>query len=200
LLSTPGEKREYSNLGGGLLGHLLTLISKKSYDDLLAEIFCRSLGLHNTFVTINEQRKRELVPGRDPKGRIVPNWNLGVLRGAGEVKSSVKDMVQFITVIMTDTTFFGLTLKPTIDYTEHLTAGLGWASYNNNHKRYVDANGGTGGYSCAVIFEPTDRHALIVLTNVSAFLSSHADYVSKLCRELYDFLPLDGRRNDEGVN
>ncbi len=30
LQSTPGEKRTYSNLGGGLLGHILTLISAKS--------------------------------------------------------------------------------------------------------------------------------------------------------------------------
>jgi len=194
LQCTPGDKRVYSNLGGGLLGHLLTLISKKSYEDLLFESICKPLGLHNTFVKLNEQRRRELVPGRDPKGQIVPNWNLGVLAGAGEVKSSVRDISRYIIANMNDTTYFLLTLKPTIDYAEHVTAGLGWAWYNNNGKRYVDAYGGTGGYSCGVIFERSDRNAVILLTNVSAFLASKGEYISRLCRELYDSIPSDAER------
>lgn len=86
LQSTPGEKRVYSNLGGGLLGHLLTLITGKSYEDLLLESVCEPLGLHNTFVALNSERTQNLVLGRDPEGNVVPNWELNVL--AGEVRSS----------------------------------------------------------------------------------------------------------------
>jgi hypothetical protein len=38
------------------------------------------------------------------------------------------------------------------------------------------AFGGTGGYSCSVIFEKTAQTAVIVLSIVSAFLSAKGDY------------------------
>ena len=38
-------------LGGGLLGHLLTRITGKSYEALLDESVCEPLGIRNTFVT-----------------------------------------------------------------------------------------------------------------------------------------------------
>jgi len=192
LQSTPGEKREYSNLGGGLLGHLLTLAAKKSFEQLLYETICTPLSLQNTFVTIDSARRRILVPGRDPFGRIVPNWELNVLVGGGGVKSSAEDMAKYLRAHLTDTTYFALTQRPTIQYTEHNTAGLGWAWYAHEDMKFVDATGGTGGYSCCVIFERTTQTGIVLLTNVSAFLASKGDYIVSLSRALYD--PLTARK------
>jgi len=36
-------------------------------------------------------RRRTIVPGRDPFGRIVPNWELNALVGGGGVKSFAAD-------------------------------------------------------------------------------------------------------------
>jgi len=190
LQSTPGEKREYSNLGGGLLGHLLTLITGKSYETLLQEFICKPLDLHRTFVILTSERRQHLVPGRDPHGKIIPNWELNVLAGGGGIKSTAEDMVKYLRAHMTDTTYYLLTQKPTITYTEHNSAGLGWAWYTNGNEKYVSATGGTGGYSCCVIFERSTRTGIILLTNVSAFLALKGEYITKLCRELYDPLPL----------
>ncbi|MBM4159633.1 MAG: beta-lactamase family protein [Ignavibacteria bacterium] len=186
LLSTPGEKREYSNLGGGLLGHLLTLITGTSYEALLDESICKPLGLHSTFVALDTERTQHLVQGRDPKGNVVPNWELNVLAGGGGIKSTAEDMAKYIRAHMTDTTYFFLTQKPTMKYTEHNTAGLSWAWYTNGSRNFVDATGGTGGYSCSVIFERSTRTAIVLLTNVSAFLASKGDYIVKMSRALYD--------------
>lgn len=48
------------------------------------------------------------------------------------------------------------------------------------------AAGPTGGYSCIVIFERSTRNAVIVLTNVSAFLASRGDHISKLGMALHN--------------
>jgi len=194
LQSTPGEKRAYSNLGGGLLGHLLTLIAGKSYEVLLDESICKPLGLRNTFILFDSSRTAHLVRGRDPKGHVVPNWELNVLSGGGGIKSTAADMAKFLRAHLTDTTYFFLTLQPTFKYTEHNTAGLGWAWYTNGSKKFVDATGGTGGYSCCVIFERSTQTGIVLLTNVSAFLASKGEYITKLCRELYDSIPSDAGR------
>lgn len=194
LQSTPGEKREYSNLGGGLLGHLLTLITGKSYEDLLLESVCEPLGMHGTFVALDSGRTQHLVLGRDPEGNVVPNWELNVLAGGGGIKSTAADMAKYIRAHMTDTTYYLLTQQPTFKYTEHNTAGLGWAWYTNGSKKFVDATGGTGGYSCCVIFERSTRTGIVLLTNVSAFLASKGEYITKLCRELYDSIPSNAGR------
>ncbi|MGA9116677.1 MAG: serine hydrolase domain-containing protein [Bacteroidota bacterium] len=185
---TPGEKREYSNLGGGLLGHLLTLRTGKTYEALLLEYICGPLGMTRTFVTIDSARMKYLVPGRHPQGGIVPNWELNVLTGGGGIKSTAVDLAKYLRAQMTDTTYFFLTQQPTIQYTEHNTAGLGWAWYSEGNRRFVDATGGTGGYSCIVIFERSTRTAVILLTNVSAFLASKGDYISKLGIRLHNSL------------
>ena len=185
---TPGEKREYSNLGGGLLGHLLTLMTGKSYEELLMEFICRPLDMQRTFVTLDSTRRHYVIPGRDPVGKIVPHWELNVLVGAGGIMSTVEDLAKYLRAQMTDTTYFFLTQQPTIQYTEHNTAGLGWAWYSHGNLKFVDATGGTGGYSCIVIFERSTKTAIIMLTNVSAFLASRGDYISKLGIELHNSL------------
>ena len=69
LQSTLGDKRTYSNLGFGLLGHLLTLITGKSYEQLLFETICDPLEMRNTFLTFNDERKPLMIQGRDEKGQ-----------------------------------------------------------------------------------------------------------------------------------
>jgi CubicO group peptidase (beta-lactamase class C family) len=140
--------------------------------------------MHRTFVALDSERTRNLVPGRDPRGNVVPNWELNVLVGGGGIKSTAEDMVKYLRAHMTDTTYYLLTQQPTIKYTEHNSAGLGWAWYEDSNRKYVSATGGTGGYSCCVIFERSTRTGIVLLTNVSAFLASKGDYISKLGIEL----------------
>ncbi len=188
LLSIPGEKREYSNLGGGLLGHLLTLLTGKSYENLLSEFICKPLGMKNTFVSLDSTETNKLIPGRDPNGNITHNWDLNVLVGGGGIKSSTEDMVKYLRAHMTDTTFYLMTQQPTIKYTENNFAGLGWTWFAIDNFKFVSATGGTGGYSCCVIFERGTKKAIVLLTNVSSFLASKDDSISNMSIELHKSL------------
>ena len=196
LQSTPGEKRSYSNLGGGLLGHILTLISAKSYEELLFETICGPLGMRSTFVTSTGERARSLVRGRDPRGQILPldGGDCGALTGAGGIKSSVQDLAKYLKANMRDTTYLYLAQKTTKRFDEHFTGGLGWATYSDRGKNHLGAFGGTGGFTSGVIFERNERVGLVVLTNVSAFAASPGNYTEKLCRALYDPLPFAAGR------
>jgi CubicO group peptidase (beta-lactamase class C family) len=191
LQSTPGEKRIYSNLGGGLLGHILTLISKKSYEALMSETICIPLGMSNTFVELTPDRERQMVHGRTPKGDVLllSNDNCGVLTGCGAIKSSARDLVKYIRANMNDTTFFFLAQQPTKQFDEHFSGALGWAPYGERGKVHQGAFGATPGYTCGLIFERNTRVGVVVLTNVSAYLDTKGNGTERLCRALYDPLP-----------
>jgi CubicO group peptidase (beta-lactamase class C family) len=191
LQSTPGEKRSYSNLGGGLLGHILTLIAAIPYEELLFETVCVPLGMNNTFVTLSDERKRSMVRGRDPRGQLLPfdGGYCGSLTGAGGIHSSARDLARYLKANMIDTTYFSLAQKTTKSFDEHLTGGLGWATYSERGKHHVGAFGATGGYTSGVIFERNERVGVVLLTNVSAFAVSTGNHTERLCRDLYDPLP-----------
>ena len=191
LESTPGEKRTYSNLGGGLLGHILTLVAKKPYEELLFETVCRPLRMQNTFVELTPERIHRMVQGRYPNGSLLPfgDGDCGVLTGCGGIKSSTRDLVKYLKANISDTTYFFLAQKSTKQFDEHLTGGLGWATYSERDKHHVGAFGATPGYTSGVTFERNTRVGVVLLTNVSSYLAVKGNYTEGLCRALYDPLP-----------
>jgi serine-type D-Ala-D-Ala carboxypeptidase/endopeptidase len=88
-----GEKVRYSNLGFGLLGHILGLAGSKPYEELIAERVCRPLGLEDTSAATVGQR---LSSGHTGKGRRVPPFEIDTLAGAGVLRSSARDMVRYL--------------------------------------------------------------------------------------------------------
>ena len=191
LQSVPGERRTYSNLGGGLLGHLITLITKKSYEQYLTETVCIPLRMDHTFIDLTPERMRMMVRGQDPDGEPIPasGGDCGALTGCGGIKSSARDMAKYLHANMTDTTYFFLAQQPVKKFDEHFSGALGWAPYAERGKIHQGAYGSTGGYTCGVIFERQCKVGVVVLTNASAYLMKERDYTEQLCRALYDPLP-----------
>ncbi|HTY10399.1 MAG TPA: serine hydrolase domain-containing protein [Bacteroidota bacterium] len=188
LQSTPGEQRLYSNLGAGLLGHILTLVSGKSYEQLLFETVCAPLDMRDTFVEPASGRMRRMIRGRYPTGDPLPfsSGDCGVLTGCGGIKSTARDLVKYLKMNMTDTTYFYLAQKPTKQFDEHFSGALGWAPYSERGKVHQGAFGATPGYTCGVIFERKMHVGVVVLSNVSPYLGEKKGEVEGLCRALYD--------------
>jgi CubicO group peptidase (beta-lactamase class C family) len=182
LNSIPGEKRAYSNLGATILGHILTLLSNKSYESLMNEAITGPLGMQNTFIQFTDANKKNLVPGRDAKGNIIGSDDIGIV-GAGGIKSTAEDLTKYIKACIKDTSYFRLAQQGTFDEDDHNTSCLGWGYYKYNGLRLYGAFGNTWGYSCGVIFEKTARVGFVLLSNVSA---SQGDDITKMCRELFN--------------
>ncbi len=196
LESTPGEKRKYSNLGSGLLGHILTLISGKSYEELFFETICNPLEMNNSYISFNE-RKHLLVQGRDEFGNPIPPSSVinNASIGATGIKSSTRDLAKFIKANIYDTTYFYLAQKTTHVTDEHFTGSLAWETYNEKGKHHVGAFGATGGYTSGLIFERNERVGIVILSNVSAYTASKGNTIEDLCKELYGPLPYETEKN-----
>src|SRR5437763_3222130 len=85
----PGQSVEYSNLGGGLLGHALTLRAKAhDWGTLVAQRITGPLGMRETYVGVPSEARARTAAGHDAALDTVPAWNFDVLAGAGALRSS----------------------------------------------------------------------------------------------------------------
>lgn len=168
-----GTAFEYSNLGAGLLGHLLSLRAGTDYESLVRARICQPLGMSSTSITIVPEDRSRFAQGHDTSGRAVPHWDLPVIAGAGAFRSSVSDMLLFLRAAMglVDTPLLPamqLSQEPRADVQGNARIGLGWFSIFGGSKRIIMHNGQTGGFHSFLGFEPTSGVGVIILSNNEA--------------------------------
>jgi CubicO group peptidase (beta-lactamase class C family) len=95
LKSKPGTKSNYSNLGAGLLGHVLAKAAGTDYETLVKQRICKPLGMIDTTINLSEDQQRRLAVGHSGS-QPVPNWDLPTFAGAGALRSSLRDMLRFL--------------------------------------------------------------------------------------------------------
>jgi CubicO group peptidase (beta-lactamase class C family) len=95
-----GSRVEYSNLGMGLLGHILGLVAGKSYEELVSERILRPLGMNHTSIALSPEQQGRLAPGHTYGGKVTANWDIPALPGCGALRSTAGDLLRFIAVSM----------------------------------------------------------------------------------------------------
>src|SRR4030095_12775138 len=91
-----GEQYEYSNLGVGLLGHILTLRAGTDYEALVRKRICEPLRIADAKIKLSSEMLAILATGHNQALKPVPNWDLPTLAGAGALRSTVNDMLKFV--------------------------------------------------------------------------------------------------------
>lgn len=170
LKTAPGQKMFYSNMGYGLLGHLLELKAGKSYETLVREIVCAPLAMSNTVIQLSAEQQARLSPGHDPKGNVVPNWDFAVLAPAGAFRSTANDLLKFMAAnLASEPTPISraLTLAQERHYKEMAGGiGLAWQIVDPvEGQKWHWHNGGTGGYVSFVGFDKSNQVGVVMLSN-----------------------------------
>lgn len=91
----PGTTSNYSNLGFGLLGHILAKAAGTDFETLVKQRICGPLGMVDTAVNLSEDQLHKLAAGHSGRKRV-PNWDLPALAGAGALRSTLRDMLRFL--------------------------------------------------------------------------------------------------------
>ena len=94
LVTKPGEKYQYSNLGFGILGYVISRVSGKPYEDFMREEVFLKLGLTHTSVGIEPSLERYQAIRYDDHGLPIPLYDFDH-RGASAIYSSAHDLVRF---------------------------------------------------------------------------------------------------------
>ncbi|PCI64797.1 MAG: serine hydrolase [Kordiimonadales bacterium] len=168
-----GETVEYSNLGMGLLGHVLALKTEQSYEELVTERIFKPLGMSDSSITISEKQRPNFTDGHDASGDATSHWDLPTLAGAGAIRSSGRDMMKYLAANM------GLTssaLSPAIEMSHkfqrdfgqnNMHIGFAWITVTNDAGDMTWHNGGTGGYRSFLGMNKTTKTGVLVLANSS---------------------------------
>lgn len=168
-----GTQYAYSNLGGGLLGQALASRTRMTYEALIEARIVTPLGLRATGITLSDDMRARLATGHGPTGESVPNWDLPTLAGAGALRSTVNDLLTFVSAAMTSEgplapAFARLTSVRHPTGAPNLEVALGWHVLRLHGRDLFWHNGGTGGYRSFVGYDPTKRVGVVVLSNTGA--------------------------------
>jgi CubicO group peptidase (beta-lactamase class C family) len=166
-----GSQYEYSNLGGGLLGHVLALRASTGYEALVESRISKPLGMNSTRITLTPEMRGRLAVGHNADMDTVENWDLPTLAGAGALRSTASDLLTFLSAnlgyVKTPLApAMALMLKPRRPTdTPGLEVALGWHIFSTGDKQIIWHNGGTGGYRSFMGFDPKAKVGVVVLSN-----------------------------------
>jgi CubicO group peptidase (beta-lactamase class C family) len=171
----PGAQYEYSNLGGGLLGHALSRRAGMDYESLVRARITGPLGMNDTRITLTPEMRARLAVGHNEALKPVPNWDLPTLAGAGALRSTVNDLLKFAAMAAGDTAsplakamaFSLATRRSTGPAAAGGEIALGWHINSVNKRALVWHNGGTGGYRSFLAVDPVTRTGVVVLSNTT---------------------------------
>ena len=167
-----GAKYEYSNLGFGLLGTLLTRRADSTFDELIEARITNKLAMPDTRGVPTVEMKQRLAKGHRGQ-RVVSSWDFQALAGAGALRSTARDMLAYLSANM------GLTetpLLPAMKRTHErrhdagspkMAIGLAWHIRIGGEHEVIWHNGGTAGYRSFAGFVPAQKRGIVILTNSS---------------------------------
>jgi CubicO group peptidase (beta-lactamase class C family) len=168
-----GAHYEYSNLGGGLLGHVLSLRAGMEYEALVRSRITGPLSMSSTSITVSPDMKARFAVGHNAMLQPVPNWDLPTLAGAGALRSTTNDLLTFLAANLG---YVETPLAPAMAAMRDrevrrptgmlgLSIALGWHIQTANSRDIIWHNGGTAGFRTFIGYDPAARTGVVVLSN-----------------------------------
>lgn len=183
LQQAPGVRKEYSNLGVGLLGHVIALKAGKDYETLVIERICRPLGMSSTCITVPSELKGRVASGHAMPGHRLRNFSspshdtnalTPTLVGAGSIRSTANDLLKFVSA------YAGVTPSPLSSVMQKamefhaLESGGKQPLVWENDGSVFEHGGLARGYQTELAFDGKKRRGVVVLSNcgnVGTFVS-----------------------------
>ena len=169
----PGTQFKYNNSGYILLGHIIEVVSGKSYEDFIQTNIFDTLGMTNSYcgsMTKLIQNRARGYSETENGFRNADYLSLGLAYAAGYIMSTTEDLLIWQNAISANTLLKRSTLEraingSTLNDGEDIGYGYGWIKGDVNGSSTVEHSGGIFGYSSNGIFLPEENVYVIGLTN-----------------------------------
>jgi CubicO group peptidase (beta-lactamase class C family) len=181
IVTVPGQHFQYSNIGYGVLGHVVSRVSGKSYGEFMRDAVFRKLGLAHTAVNVPPALEKLQAIRYDENGAPIPFYESDHA-GASSVYSSAHDLVRFGMFhlkdhladqkpILSDSSIDEMH-RATMNVGNAITRngngyGVGWGVGDNRVDGYrvLAHGGGMPGVSTEIMLVPSEDIAVAVLLN-----------------------------------
>jgi len=177
LITPPGERYQYSNIGFATLDYIISRVSGQSYADYMRQEVFVKLGLTHTSVGIGPGLENFAAARYDDDGSPLPSYELDT-PGAGGIYSSAHDLVRFGMfhlkdhladqgAILSDRSLDELH-RPTQDESSEPRAGyaIGWEVIDRpDGYHIVTHTGGMPGVATTLLLVPSEDLAVVLLAN-----------------------------------
>ncbi|MFT3807550.1 serine hydrolase domain-containing protein [Arenimonas sp.] len=169
LAQAPGERWAYSNYAMMLMTMVLAERSGTDFETLLQRELFAPLGMRDSFIAKSPQGTRT-AEGHLPNGKVTSQWNIPVdFAGVGGVRASLDDMVLYLQAEMGERAS-PLPLAKTQQQILQLGSrrmGMNWMIAPLNGADTIAHEGGTGGFSSFVAFDPAKKRGVVILSDTA---------------------------------
>lgn len=166
----PGSAYQYSNVGAGLLGHIVAIRAGMDYESLVRTRITQPLGMLDTSISLTTSMRQRAATGHTATLASVGESELPVtLAGAGALRSSAQDMLTFLEA------FLGYRESPLTPAMNamleirrpagQVQIGLGWFIFSVDGREIVTHNGATTGFASFAAYDPEARTGVVVLSD-----------------------------------
>jgi serine-type D-Ala-D-Ala carboxypeptidase/endopeptidase len=168
-----GTKYEYSNLGYGLLGHVLEKRMGATYPELVESRITQPLEMKDTRIDLTPAMKSRMAVGYNSELMPIPGeWRFGALQSAGAFSSTANDLLKFLAAFLGSKQLPLLAaMKSMLDTRRpggmqpSTQIALAWNVYVDGEQEVVWKNGSVGGYRSFIGFDPKARIGVVALAN-----------------------------------
>ncbi|WPU93027.1 serine hydrolase domain-containing protein [Mucilaginibacter sabulilitoris] len=166
----PGSRYDYSNLGVGLLGTILSQVSGKTFEQMFADVICKPLLMQSTAQHLSVARQANFATVYNESGNVTPAWDFDVLAPCGALRSTINDLLIYARANMipaTDKLGKAFELTHQITFSKDAKMGLAWHIILVDGVEYYFHNGGTYGSSSFLAFNTQKNLAIVILSNAA---------------------------------
>ena len=179
-----GEKFQYQNVMFIAAGEIVSDVQGKPWTEVVAERIFAPLGMtaSNTSVPktllASDHSLGYIYDANKKKLKLLPMHDIFCAAPAGAINSNVKDMAQWLRLMLNNGVFNGKRLVSESSFTElskkHMTVGggmdygYGWFLHDWHGHKIVEHGGNIDGFNAEVALMPDLKLGFVLLTNVSA--------------------------------
>ncbi|MFZ5638230.1 MAG: serine hydrolase [Pseudomonadota bacterium] len=171
LTGAPGASFEYSNFAAMLLSYAIARRTGEDFESLIAKRLFAPLGMRHSYVMRRPEGVKVAI-GHTSDGKATSPWDFpNDFAGVGGVRATLDDMVHYVrgqfgaapAPLAAD---FAMTHAP-VDGAAQPPMAMHWMLAPLNGRTFLAHEGGTGGFSSFVAFDPAKRFGVVILSDTA---------------------------------